>query len=380
MDFGNMMQEGKMTSYMFSKACARKLPLSGAFELSPVCNMSCKMCYIKKTIEEVRNSPRAIMKLNEWIALAEQLREQGMLYLLLTGGEPFLWPDFWQLYEKLTEMGFLISINSNGTLIDNRAIDKLKQRPPTRINITIYGAHDATYEKLCGTKGAFSKVDHAVTGLIKAGIPVKLNCSLSPANAGDLERIVQYAEEKNLILDVATYMFPPVRRDNSCIGENERFTPHDGAYYDLKRYRLQYGEEKYQQYLNKIVNGSVFPPGVERNYIDPADGRLRCRAGKASFWITWDGWLTPCGFMSSPCVDVHQYGFEDAWKLLTEECEGLVLSGICSRCANQGLCHACAAMAIAETGSIERVPLCLCRWIQETREIAEKELADKKEF
>lgn len=77
---------------------------------------------------------------------------------------------------------------------------------------------------------------------------------------------------------------------------------------------------------------------------------------------------------------MHQYGFEDAWKLLTEECEGLVLSGICSRCANQGLCHACAAMAIAETGSIERVPLYLCRWIQETREIAEKELADKKEF
>lgn len=87
-----------------------------------------------------------------WLELARQAKEQGMLYLLLTGGEPFLYPDFWMLYEELVKMGFVISINSNGSLIDEKIIEKLKKYPPARINITLYGASDETYERLCGIK------------------------------------------------------------------------------------------------------------------------------------------------------------------------------------------------------------------------------------
>ena len=57
------------------------------------------------------------MTLERWLEVAEQARASGLLYLLLTGGEPFLWPDFWPLYERLTEMGFVLSINTNGSLI-----------------------------------------------------------------------------------------------------------------------------------------------------------------------------------------------------------------------------------------------------------------------
>ena len=71
----------------------------------------------------------------------------------LTGGEPFLWPDFWKLYDALIHMGFLVSINTNGSLIDDEAIRKLQELPPTRVNITLYGASDATYERLCRREG-----------------------------------------------------------------------------------------------------------------------------------------------------------------------------------------------------------------------------------
>ena len=53
----------------------------------------------------------------------------------------------------------------------------------------------------------------------------KLNCSLTPHNAGDLEGIVSYAAERDLILEVNTYMFPPLRRDPAMVGRNDRFTP-----------------------------------------------------------------------------------------------------------------------------------------------------------
>ena len=141
-----------LTEFLYRKAAHTKTPLSGTFELSPVCNFSCRMCYVRKTAAEVAASPRPIMTLDRWLELARQARDAGMLYLLLTGGEPLLWPDFWPLYEQLHDMGFVISINTNGSLIDQAAVERLTKRPPMRMNITMYGASDETYFKLCRVK------------------------------------------------------------------------------------------------------------------------------------------------------------------------------------------------------------------------------------
>ena len=161
-----------------------------------------------------------------------------MLYLLLTGGEPLLWPDFWSLYEELIRMGFLISINTNGSLIDGEAIERFRKMPPTRINITLYGAGDVAYERLCQVKGVFTKVEQAINGLQRAGIMVKLNGTLTPDNAGDMEACYEYAREHDLIYETNTYMFPPLRRDASMIGQNERFTPAEAAKYRARSYKL----------------------------------------------------------------------------------------------------------------------------------------------
>ena len=367
--------EASISSYLFDKASREKTPLGGTFELSPVCNFSCKMCYVRKTQKEVRESERPQMTCKQWLELAEELRKEGMLYLLLTGGEPFLWPDFWELYPKLHEMGFLISINTNGSLITGEIIERLKKYPPTRINLTLYGASDETYEALCQAKGVFQKVDKAITELQKAGIAVKLNCSLTPENAGDLEKIVSYAKEKELLLDIATYMFPPLRRDTSMVGQNERFSPEESAYYNLKRYYLQYGEEMYIRYLEKLIAGLIAPLGLEESCIDPVDGKVRCRAGKASFWITWDGWMTPCGLMNEPKVDVTAQKMKEGWKQLVDVSEKLALSGVCTTCSNNTICHSCAAVAQAETGTVSGIPTYLCQQMTAARKLAIEELS-----
>lgn len=374
MDLKEVRYEAPLTRYLFTKAGSLKLPLSGTFELSPVCNFACRMCYVRKTAAEVAAHSRPIMTLERWTELAQEARDAGMLYLLLTGGEPFLWPDFWTLYDRLTDMGFLISINSNGSLIDANAIAHLRERPPTRINITLYGASDETYEALCGAKGVFSKVDQAISGLKEAGVLVKLNCSLTPFNAHDLARMDAYAKERGLILETNTYMFPPLRRDPMQVGRNDRFTPEDAAHYHLLRYRLQYGDETYRQYLKNVVRGITDPPGLDEHCVDPLDGKIRCRAGKASFWVTWDGYLTPCGMMPEPKVDLTGRPFGEAWRELTEASAALALSGVCAKCPNVDLCHSCAAMA--ETGSASGIPKYLCRMARAMREEAENQLAE----
>ena len=377
MDLKEVRYEAPLTQFLFTKASGAKLPLSGTFELSPICNFACRMCYVRKTPQEVAAHDRPMVTLEQWLEIAREAREQGMLYLLLTGGEPFLWPEFWTLYEQLIQMGFLISINTNGSLIDEAAIRRLKRNPPTRINITLYGASDETYYDLCRARGVFSRVDRAITGLKAAGIMVKLNCSLTPFNAGDLERMVQYAEKRGLILEANTYMFPPLRRDPAMVGRNQRFTPEEAARYHLRRYRLQYGEETYRSFLENVVKGIAPPPGLDESCIDPLDGKIRCRAGKAAFWITWDGWLTPCGMMPEPKIDLTGRTFPEAWEELTRASAALTLSGVCTRCPNQQLCHACAAMALAETGSAQGVPRYLCEMVEALREAADAELSQQ---
>ena len=367
-----------LTDYLYTKASRMLLPLSGTFELSPVCNFSCRMCYVRKTARQVRESQRRILTLEDWLRIAREARKQGLLYLLLTGGEPLLWPDFWTLYDALTDMGFLISVNTNGSLIDDAAVARFREKPPRQLNVTLYGASDETYRRLCGASGVFSKVDHAIRALMAAGISVKLNCSLTPENAADLDWIVDYALERETVLSVATYMFPPVRREPSMTGVNDRFTPEQSAEYLMRYLHRQRGDERFDAYLHTILDNCVEPPGLDVGCVDPTDGQIRCRAGRASYWITWDGWLTPCGMMPEPKVDVTAAPFADCWKALTEKAAALRLSGVCDKCPNKGVCHPCAAISYAETGSFSGIPTYMCRSTQRMREIAEEALLHHK--
>ena len=363
-----------LTDYLYTKATRLHLPLSGAFELSPVCNFSCRMCYVRKSRQEVQHSPRRILSLEDWRRIAREAREAGLLYLLLTGGEPLLWPDFWTLYDELTDMGFVLSVNTNGSLIDENAIAHFIQKPPQKISITLYGGSDATYRRLCGADGVFSKVDQAIRKLSEAGITVKLNCSLTPDNVQDLDFILQYAKERDLSLAATAYMFPPVRRDPSMVGKNARFTPEEAAACHLRYIKFDRSEETYLRYLQRILEGYCTPPGLDESCVDPTDGRIRCRAGSASFWITWDGWLTPCGMMPEPKVDIHSKPFAHCWQALTELSAALRLSGLCETCPGRSICHPCAAIAMAETGTTEGIPRYKCRITRAICEIAEQTL------
>ena len=361
----------RLTEYMYTKAGRMGVPIGGTFELSPVCNFACRMCYVRKTAREVAESKRPILTLDDWLRIAHETREQGLLYLLLTGGEPFLWPHFWELYEALIKMGFLVSINTNGSLIDDKAVERLKRLPPRRVNITLYGASDETYEALCRTKGVFTRVTHAIESLQKAGILVKLNGTMTPDNICDLDYLIDYAKDRGLILETTTYLFPPVRRDPSMTGVNRRFTPEESARYQMHIFRRQNGEERYQAYLEAIAKGSIPPPGLDESCIDPVDGKVRCRAGRAAFWVTWDGRLTPCGMMTQPTIELRGQSFGNAWQQLREEMGRVALSGVCAKCPDQQLCHACAAMAQTETGAFQGVPRYLCEMVAALRKLAE---------
>ena len=337
------------TEYLYRKASAAGIPLSGTFELTPVCNMDCKMCYVRMS----RSAQEAIAPLKsaaQWLALAQEAKDAGMLYLLITGGEPFLHPQFREILEGLHKMGFLITINSNGTMIDESVIEWLKNCPPIRINISLYGAADETYARLCGNPKGFTQTVHAICLLQEAGIPVKLNCSLTPHNAKDLPQIAGIAKQKDLVLQVATYMFPPIRKDEAATGMGDRFSPADAAYYMAYADYLTLGKERF------LAQEEHLPEICEPDGSCEGDG-VRCRAGKCSFWITWQGMILPCGmFPEKNAPNVFEIPFQNAWQSVKESVRHIHLPAQCAACNAKDNCRACAAMVVTESGYFDKVP------------------------
>lgn len=345
----------RITEYLYQKAAFAGVPLSGTFELTPVCNMNCKMCYVRLSKNE-QEAIRPLHTAEEWLKLGKDLKESGMLYLLLTGGEPFAHPQFREIMTGLRKIGLLITINSNGTLIDEETVEWLKDCPPVRINISIYGADDKTYEKLCGNAKGFTQVSNAIRLLKEAGIAVKLNCSVTPHNVSDLPAIFDFAKQNELAVQTATYMFPPIRRDSEMTGKNDRFSPIEAAYYSAYAEYLTLGKERF------ISAGENLPLScdVEDNCAKLGDG-VQCRAGKCSFWITWEGYMTPCGmFPVDKTNNVFEQNIKDCWENVKRETELIRLPAKCSGCPLKKNCRACAAMVITESGNFSDVPQYRC--------------------
>ena len=141
---------------ILDQAKRTRTPANGSIELLPLCNMNCDMCYVRLSREEMERQGR-LRTADEWLEIGRQMKEAGVLFLLLTGGEPFLYPDFRRLYLGLREMGMILTINTNGTLIDEELAEFFGKHKPRRVNITLYGTDEETYADLCHYPGGFEK-------------------------------------------------------------------------------------------------------------------------------------------------------------------------------------------------------------------------------
>ena len=364
-----------LSDYLYKKASQQKVPLMGTFELSPVCNFSCKMCYVRKTPEQIRKEGKCLIHWEKWVDLAKQCREAGMLYLLLTGGEPFLYPGFRELYTCLHEMGFLIYINSNGTMIDADTVRWLKQHAPVRVNITLYGASRETYQRICGHADGYDRATNAIEMLREAGIPLVINASMIPENADDLEKIISFGKERNINTRVATYMFPPMRRDREA--QDSRFTPEESASIYIRKMRCLMPQEAYRDFLSTQLSKSSSSDNIDDTWGANQSEFMRCRAGRSNFWISWEGKMTACGMLDFPvAVNPFDQPFRDCWQELTDCVRTTpVLSG-CAGCDKREVCNPCVATIYGETGTTDQKAPYMCRLAETILGNMKKELEE----
>lgn len=337
---------------MIKKCSALGIPVSGVFELTPRCNLQCRMCYIRMTESEMKPFGKE-KTAAEWIALAKSAVAEGMLFLLVTGGEPLLRPDFPQIYEELMKLGLSVSINTNGTLIDEKITELWKRFPPAHVNVTLYGTSEEDYEALCGDKTAYARVVEAVDRLLSEGIVVKLNVTMTPQNAEKLRELEEFASSRNISLRMNPYCFPPLRR-NKCDAGFERLSASEAG--KLTALDIYYREGI--QGISRRLGFVDLPVGKTCEAVE-GEG-FRCPAGRAQFWVCWNGVMSPCGMLTEPCADPFEVGFSSAWKNVRDAVKSIKLCADCANCKEKATCMTCAAVMVGETGSFTGRPQYVC--------------------
>ena len=349
--------EAGISAYLHRKSAAAGVPLSGTFELTRRCNFRCRMCYIHT--EDGVCGKEGELTAGQWIDLGRQAVDAGMLFLLLTGGEPLLRDDFAEIYESLGRMGLCVSVNTNGSLLCGDIAALFEKKPPTRINVSLYGASGDTYRSLCGAD-RLEQVKENVERMTAAGIDVRLNVSVTPENVNDLEAVFAYAASHGLRVKATSYMYPPVRGAERFGGNDARLPAEEAGRCRVKIDRLQLPEEDFRRRLAAVAQGDILP--TDDACIDPSlQGSVsRCRAGRAGFWVDWNGGIRMCG-MTPVCADLTRVSFAEGWEAVRRNTLAIRLPAVCTDCPLRPLCPVCAAACYTETGDYGRKPEYLCR-------------------
>ena len=356
-----------MEKAMLQHAFAAQSPINGTLELLPLCNMNCDMCYIRLDRVQVKVGG-GLHTADEWISLGQEMAKAGVLFLLLTGGEPLLFPEFKKVYLGLREMGMILTINTNGTLIDEEWAAFFGAHRPRRINITLYGTEEETYRDLCHYPGGFEKTIRAIRLLREHGVDVKVGGSLTKENAKDLDKILDMEERLQVPVRIDTYMMPAERERSAPFDMQARLNPEDAARARVHALKREMGPELFPQYVRQSIEQA------EREQTEPAAPRpVTCMAGRCSFTINWQGEMRPCVIMTEPAVSVFEVGFEKAWQYIVEETSKIFLNSRCSVCRLRHLCRTCAAAALLEAGSYGSVPEYLCRYAEESLRLLKME-------
>lgn len=154
------------------------------------CNLTCKHCY---SISAPKDFPGELGT-DEVFTVMDDLRGFGVPVLILSGGEPLLRHDIFEISERAKSMGFYVGLSSNGTLIDESNIDAVAGANYDYVGISIDGLRD-THDRFRRKQGAFDASMKAIDLCMERGIKVGLRFTMTQDNAHELPALLEWIEQ-----------------------------------------------------------------------------------------------------------------------------------------------------------------------------------------
>ena len=157
------------------------------------CNLTCKHCYSISADKDFAGE----LSTEEIFATMDDLKRFRVPVLILSGGEPLLHPDIFEISRRAKGMGFYVGLSSNGTLIDESNIEHIAAAGYDYVGVSLDGIQK-THDEFRRMAGAFDKSMHGIRLCKERGIKVGIRFTLTQDNAHDLPNLLRLMEDEGL--------------------------------------------------------------------------------------------------------------------------------------------------------------------------------------
>ncbi len=318
-----------------AKSQERFAPLVMSYNITRECNMKCSHCYINATDKKLNDE----LTTKEAKAVIDQIYQVSSPLLILSGGEPLLRPDVFELIEYGAKKGLKMGLGSNGYLIDDKVAKKLKAAGIATVSISIDSSIPAQHDEFRGVSGAWQKAVDACKALRKNNILVQVNATLTHDNYNQIDDIMALAESIGVENFHLFFLVPTGRgvklTDISPQKYEEMIT---NTFAKVHKHKLNVRPSCAPQFM-RIAQGMG---------LDMRQWVRGCLAGMHYCRIYPNGDVTPCPYLPIKLGNVKEQSFKDIWfnsevfkNLRNPNC----LKGKCGACEFKILCGGCRARA-----------------------------------
>ena len=326
----------------------QRAPLEVSLEVTRRCPLDCQHCYNNLAMGDLAARNQELTK-EEYFAILTDLADMGVIWLLFTGGEIFARKDFLEIYDFANRKGFLITLFTNGILINEKIADHLRKFPPFEMEITLYGRTRETYEKLTQLPGSFDRCMRGIGLLLERGLPLKLKTVATSVNRHEIEGMKAFAEHELGVEFKFDGVINP-RIDCSAAPLAVRLSPEEVV-------ALEWRWAKIAAEHKKGLASAMAAPHV------PSDTVYSCGGGITAFALDPAGKMSICVLSHRETYDVRQGSIREGWEqfLLKVRQRKLQKISKCVHCRIRSVCGMCPANGELENGDPESPVDFLCQ-------------------
>lgn len=309
------------------------------------CNLRCAHCYV-----DGGKAGRGELSTEEGKRLIDQIAEVSWPILVLSGGEPLMRGDIFELAQYGTEKGLRMVMGSNGTLIDDGVAGKLRRVGVRAVAISLDSTHPHRHDAFRGVEGAWRRSVEGAKACRRAGLELQINTTLTRENFDEVEDIMGLAEELGAKAFHLFFLVPTGRGQlikDVTPADYERML--GGLVEKMKGSRMEIRPTCAPQFMRIAHQRGVRVEGRSRG----------CIAGLSYCRIYPTGEVTPCPYLPVGVGSVREQSFGAIWfgaKVLHDLRDLSRLEGRCGLCEYKGVCGGCRARAYGLT--VEGMDVC----------------------
>ncbi len=334
-----------------------------AWEVTRSCNLACVHCRAAAVNHPYENE----LSTTEAHRLLDEITELGRPIIILTGGEPLLREDIFDIAAYGTEKGLRMTMAPNGTLVTADSAHQMVASGIQRISISIDGANAQSHDRFRGVDGAFAGALRGIRYAREAGLAFQVNTTITKQNLDELPAIQRLAVELGAVAHHVFLLVPTGR------GRDIEKQALDAAQYERALYWFYEQRDQVPLQLKatcaphyyRILRQRARHEGRKITFDEfGLDAVTRgCLGGTGFCFISHLGTVQPCGYLEIDCGNVRETPFPRIWKeskVFNDLRDYSRYQGKCGRCEFIRVCGGCRARAYESTGNyLAEEPLCL---------------------